>query len=672
MIRTLRPAAALVSVLILACSALCQQPAKQPVHAAAAATGKPHLDQVIRTLFALKPFKQVTISPDGKLVAWVEESGGASSIMVSAITGGTPHRITASASHTLHSEDSIAWSPDSKQVAFLSDAAGNDQAQLYVAPAGGGAARKLTAVKGYLASPGWSPDGKTLAFLFTENAPRAAGPLVAEAARTGVIKEDTFEQRLALVNLASGKLTQISPADMYVYEYDWSPDGKQFVTTAAPGNGDNNWYIAEIYLLDAHGGPMKSIHKPALQVANPAWSPDGKFIAFISGLMSDEPAVGGDIFVMPSTGGEARNVTPGMKASANWLQWTPSDGKIIFGEDIDGDTGIATVEPATGKIDTLWRGPEQLEANGWGTMVSLAGDGKTSAVIRHSFSHPPEVWAGAIGQWKQITSRNAGLRPAWGEARTIHWTNEGFNLQGWLIQPRNFDPAKKYPMVVSVHGGPSAMVRSGWPGSGSFALALSAADYFVFLPNPRGSYGQGEDFTRANVKDFGYGDLRDILAGVDAVLKQAPVDERRLGITGWSYGGYMTMFAVTQTNRFAAAVAGAGISNYQSYYGENQIDQWMIPFFGASVYDDPAVYAKSSPITFIKRAKTPTLVLVGDSDGECPTPQSFEFWHALKTLGVKTELVVYEHEGHAFASPEHQRDRIERVAAWFDEHLKQP
>jgi dipeptidyl aminopeptidase/acylaminoacyl peptidase len=157
---------------------------------------------------------------------------------------------------------------------------------------------------------------------------------------------------------------------------------------------------------------------------------------------------------------------------------------------------------------------------------------------------------------------------------------------------------------------------------------------------------------------------------VDQALKEAPIDEHRLGITGWSYGGYMTMWAVTQTNRFAAAVAGAGLANFQSYYGENQIDLWMIPFFGASVYDDPQVYARSSPITFVKNAKTPTLVLVGDSDGECPTPQSYEFWHALKTLGVKTELVVYEHEGHQFADPAHQRDVIERVAAWFNQHLQ--
>jgi len=290
-------------------------------------------------------------------------------------------------------------------------------------------------------------------------------------------------------------------------------------------------------------------------------------------------------------------------------------------------------------------------------------------VIRHSLAHPPEVWAGAIGEWKQITSRNAGLKPAWGEARSIHWQNDGFNLQGWLLYPANFDPAKKYPMVVQVHGGPSAMAHSSWPGSHSFGVALSAAGYFVFMPNPRGSFGQGEAFTRANVKDFGYGDFRDILTGVDQALKEAPIDEHRLGITGWSYGGYMTMWAVTQTNRFAAAVAGAGLANFQSYYGENQIDKWMVPFFGATVYDDPQVYAKSSPITFIKNAKTPTLVLVGDSDGECPTPQSYEFWHALKTIGTETELVVYEHEGHSFADPAHQRDVIERVAAWFNQKL---
>jgi dipeptidyl aminopeptidase/acylaminoacyl peptidase len=224
--------------------------------------------------------------------------------------------------------------------------------------------------------------------------------------------------------------------------------------------------------------------------------------------------------------------------------------------------------------------------------------------------------------------------------------------------------------VVNVHGGPASAVIPHWPGEQATAGALSRRGYFVFLPNPRGSFGQGERFTRANVKDLGHGDLRDILAGVDEVLRVAPVDRDRLGIGGWSYGGYMTMWAVTQTNRFRAAVAGAGIANWQSYYGQNGIEQWMIPYFGASVYDDPAIYARSSPINFIKRVKTPTLILVGERDLECPLPQSQEFYRALKTLNVPTKLVVYAGEGHGITRPEHRRDIVRRWVEWFEQKLQ--
>jgi dipeptidyl aminopeptidase/acylaminoacyl peptidase len=242
-------------------------------------------------------------------------------------------------------------------------------------------------------------------------------------------------------------------------------------------------------------------------------------------------------------------------------------------------------------------------------------------------------------------------------------------VQGWLLYPAHYDPAKKYPLIVSVHGGPSSAVLPRWPDLGYNSIAFSALDYFVLMPNPRGSYGEGEAFTQANRKDFGYGDLHDILAGVDSVTTKFPIDQQRIGITGWSYGGFMVMFAVTQTQRFHAAVAGAGIANWQSYYGENSIDQWMIPFFGASVYDDPGVYAKSSAIDFIHKVKTPTLVVVGDRDGECPAPQSFEFWHALRAQHVPTQLVVYPDEGHHFNSPAHRRDVLQRALAWFDQYM---
>jgi Dipeptidyl aminopeptidases/acylaminoacyl-peptidases len=529
--------------------------------------------------------------------------------------------------------------------------------------------KRLTSVKGFLAAPKFSPDGKTIAVLFTENATRAAGPLVAETPETGEIKDAFFEQRLALVDIATGKLRQVSPADTYVYEYDWAPDSLHLVVTSALGNGDNNWYIAELSVLDATTGLMKSIHKPALQIAMPAWSPDGKSIAFVEGLMSDESSVGGDILVIPAEGSKARNLTPERKTSASWLTWT-QDGKITAGEFVGGDSSVISLDPASGKIEQLYRGGDHVSAGTWGPSASISGDGKTWATVRSSFAAPPEVWAGANGEWRQITQRNRNVKPGWGEAKSISWKSDSYEVQGWLVYPANFDAAKTYPMVVSVHGGPGAAVQSEWPSSSDFSMALAASGYFVLMPNPRGSFGNGEAFTRANVRDFGYGDLRDILAGVDEAEKVAPIDSSRVGITGWSYGGYMTMWAVTQTNRFKAAMAGAGIANLQSYYGENKIDQWMIPFFGKSVYDDPEVYAKSSPITFIKKVKTPTLVIVGDSDGECPTPQSYEFWHALKTIGVETQLVVYEHEGHHFVKPEHLRDRIRRTVAWFDAHLQ--
>ena len=224
-------------------------------------------------------------------------------------------------------------------------------------------------------------------------------------------------------------------------------------------------------------------------------------------------------------------------------------------------------------------------------------------------------------------------------------------------------------MVVAVHGGPASAVKPVWPKPGFNPTLLSQQGYFVLLPNPRGSYGQGEKFTLANVRDFGGGDLRDILAGVDQVVREFSVDPRRVGIQGWSYGGYMTMWAESQTTRFGAAVAGAGISDWLSYYGENDIDQWMIPYFGASVYDDPAIYAKSQPMNFVKNVKTPTLILVGDRDGECPAPQSFEWWHALNTFGVPVEFVVYPDEGHLIQQPAHRRDIILRTAAWFDKYL---
>ena len=532
--------------------------------------------------------------------------------------------------------------------------------------------KKITDLKGYAARPRWSHDGKQIAFLYIEGA-GGGGPLMAAPETTGVIDTAIHNQRIAVLDVTTRQLRQVSPENLHIYDYDWSPDDKTFVATGAPGPGDNNWWIAQIYTIDIAKHNAISIYKPSLQVAVPRWSPDGKSIAFIEGLMSDEGFHGGDIFTITADGRDVMNRTPSRKTSVNSFFWEAPD-RLLLITYVGGGSAISAWSLTNNSARTIWEGPEGIHAFGNFPNFALSKDGKFAAAVRSTYNSPPEVFAGPLGEWRQLTNSNAALSANWGKAESIEWTNEGFNIQGWLVPPAKIEPGKKYPMVVLIHGGPSGVTTSEWPASFGMSraiiAALSARGYYVLLANPRGSYGQGEDFTRANVKDFGGGDLRDILTGVDAAIKKYPIDANRLGVTGWSYGGFMTMWTVTQTNRFRAAVAGAGIANWQSYYGQNLIDQWMIPFFGASVYDDPAVYEKSSPIRFIKNVKTPTLVIAGERDAECPSSQSYEFWHALKTLGVPTQLIVYPGEGHLFIKPEYQVDRMDQTVGWFDKYLK--
>jgi dipeptidyl aminopeptidase/acylaminoacyl peptidase len=561
----------------------------------------------------------------------------------------------------------LAWSADGKRIAFLADLPGDvPSAQLWIASLDSSAPAKHADLKGYAQAPRFSADGSKVSILFIEGMPRVAGPLQPMTPLAGVIDEKIFEQRIAVVNLADDRLTQVTPADMYVYEYDWTPDGQGWVASAAHGSGDANWWVARLYVANAQSGEMREIYKPKLQIAVPRVSLDGKYVAFIEGLMSDEGSTGGDIYIVPTTGGKARNVTPNIKSSPYALTWTATD-RITFAENVDGNSSFGSVNVEGGSLKTFWTEEETATPAGyaWAAPQSSANDKFVTAVMRQSASTPPELWAGPVGKWKQLTNLNSDIKPAWGEMRNVHWMNGTTRVQGWLMLPKDFDSTKKYPLVVSVHGGPSAACMSRW--DERTMSPLSAMGYFVLCPNPRGSYGQGEAFTQGNVKDFGGGDFRDIMAGIDALSKQFPIDAKRLGIRGHSYGGYMTMWAETQTHRFAAAVAGAGLSDWLSYYGLNDIDEWMIPFFGASVYDDPAVYAKSDPMHFVKAVKTPTLILVGDRDGEVPMEQSVEWWHALNDLHVPTKLVVYPNEGHALIKPADARDYSLRTLEWFEE-----
>lgn len=639
--------------------------------AALAATAAPEATAPVRLVHR---FLDVEISPDGKWVASVEGD---------APVNGYDPALRQLAIRPVHGRGEIlialpcgqveqcwpgspTWTADSRRLSFTLRRPGTHDYSVYAVEADGSALTDLIDFRGTIVDLRYLPDGR-LAMLAIAGATKEVGATQAGAPVTGELGAASPEQRIAVLDQHA--LHWASPPDLFVYEYDALADGSGFVATAAPGNGDDNWWTARLFAFDANGSArlLYSPQSVRQQIAMPKVSKDGRHVAFIGGLMSDFGSTGGDVFVVPVAGGSALDATRGMHLSATALTWGCSGhlmAKLLAGDDTeiaDLGAGDASAQPRI-----LWSGQESLSGgHEAGISWACAAAGLTAAA-HESFQSPPEIETGKVGQWHDITQVNAGLGlPA--RVQSLHWKNDGFDVQGWLLLPEH--ATGKLPLVTIIHGGPAAAFEPSFRGPGLNQLLLEHG-YGLFLPNPRGSFGQGERFTAANVRDFGYGDLRDVLAGIDAAERTAPIDEARLGITGGSYGGFMTMWAVTQTHRFKAAVADAGISDWLSYYGENGIDAWMIPYFGASVYDDPAVYAKSSPINYIRNVRTPTFEYVGERDIECPAPQTEEFWHALKALGVPTAVMIYPGEGHRLREPVDTADALHRTIDWFDRYLK--
>lgn len=565
----------------------------------------------------------------------------------------------------------LTWSRDSAGLVFIASDDATGQAKVHLAK--GGQVQTLATLDGVANSPRFSPDGRQLALLVTVSAKKRTGALEAGAPLTGDIGGAPDEQRIATLPERGGELSFASPPDTFVFEYDWTPDSRGFVGIAAKGDGDANWWIAELDAFDRASLSARLIARSDVQMAVPRVAPDGRRVQFIGGLMSDAGVVGGEIYEVPIEGGTPHSLTPGYKGSFTSIAWR---GSRLFATAIVVDRGTINVLGARDhKVHTVLSTPVTTKAGDADTGVeaSISSDGNKFAAAVEDFAHGPTLVFGPLAHPREISHDN-DAREAPVDTRSLRWKSDNYEVQGWLVCPAKQPAGVRYPLIVHVHGGPSAAVL---PTFGTdYSLYTSVHEwvqkgYCMLLPNPRGSYGQGEEYTRANIRDFGGGDFRDILAGVEAAAASAPIDVNRVGIHGHSYGGFMTMWAVTHTTRFAAAIAGAGLSNWISYYGTNGIDTWMLPFFGASMYDNPQIYRDVSPLETIGAARTPTLLYTGDSDVEVPETQSFEFWRGLRAKGVTTQLHVYPEEGHLLRKPEHVLDLRQRLPAWFDRYLKQ-
>jgi dipeptidyl aminopeptidase/acylaminoacyl peptidase len=612
---------------------------------------------------AVHGYGALALAPAGDRIATLETASGKSHAAITIRSPRDGHVLSTIDPCAQCSYSGLTFSADGA-LAFVARDAGGVTLRI----AEGANVRTVATIAGIASTPRFSPDGRRIALLVTIGANKEAGATQAGVRQIGEIGETSDEQRLAIFDragapVAAAAVKPLSPADRYIYEYDWAPDGRTLVVTSALGNGDNNWWVATLDAVDAATGAVRSIAKPATQLNMPRVSPDGKTVAYIGGLMSDFGSIGGDVWTVPLAGGTPTDVTKGYPATFTSLHWTRGGLRAATLRN-DQMGGVAITPGAAPRV--LFEMPVSLAAGDG--KIAWNADGGSLATVVQDYTRAPAIYAGAATAPAKITRDNDSV-PAAVAARSVTWKNEGYTVQGWLISPLRTDPKVKAPMLVSVHGGPSAANTPRFMEHGPATESIDAG-YHMFLPNPRGSYGQGEAFTAANKRDFGGGDLRDILTGIDAVEKVAPVDDNRLGMIGCSYGGFMAMWANTQTNRFKAIVAGAGLSNWISYYGTNGIDQWMLPFFGKSAYDDFKAYEDVSAVYHVKSAKTPTFIYVGERDIEVPPTQSIEWWHALKAQGVPTSLVIYPDAGHCVTRPDQNADVRARSIAWFDKYVK--
>ncbi len=649
-------------------------------------------------------FKSVTdaqISPDGKTIAFTvadsfrsDAQNPHSQIWLAFPEGAPARQFTSSA----RADWLPRWSPDGAMLAFLSDRLADGKPQIFLIARRGGEARCLTQAHGAILDFQWSADGARIAYLMEDAETEEEKKAKAEKRDALEFERHSKCARVWIAEVATGAARQITQGNAQVWEFDWSRDGKEFVLLISDSPAEYDWYRARLARVSVNGGEPKNLFKPPAnrQLAMPRWSPDGSAVAFISCLWSDRGVVAGDLTLLTVKGGDTRNLTANSLRDVSSFHWA-NDGKTLAIVGFDrGDAMIGMVDAASGTYHRWWvsgmptSAPAELKnaKNGvfpdtrpaafmtrWWQQFSMNSAGDSLALVREGPHDPPEVWSaqvvGEAIEWRQLTRVNSNAASfAFGAMDKIHWkSRDNKEIQGYLIKPAHYKPNAKYPLVVWVHGGPAGNYGPRFYALRSYAQLLAANGIAVFLPNPRGSYGWGAVFTEANLGDLGGKDWLDIMAGIDYCVAQGWADKDRLGLAGWSYGGYLAAWGITQSKRFKAALVGAGITNWLSYHGTSDLPEWDRIALNASPYQRGGTFDKFTPLHFVNRIKTPTLIVHGEKDRVVPVGQGYEFYRALKDLSVETELVVYPREGHGILEKEHQLDLMRRVVDWFKKRL---
>jgi dipeptidyl aminopeptidase/acylaminoacyl peptidase len=629
----------------------------------------------IDDLMALSSAGAARISPDGGKVAYTitkadfDQDAYVTQIWLADVATGESIQLT----RGTKSSSGPAWSPDSRWIAFVSSRA-DDKAQLFVIRPDGGEAIQLTKAETGVGGFDWSPDGKTIAFT-------ASDPVTAEAkARKdyygdyGVVRREYTHTHLWTVGLDEALRAPLpgtrrtSGQEFSVGGFNWSPDGTRIAFSATVNPDLINGGTSDIYVLELAGDKVRKVVDQPGPDSSPRWSPDGKSILFSTGLgRSNYFALNSVLAVVPAEGGAVRPLTTAFDEDPMAVAWIGT--AIYFAALQKTSAHVFRLDPQALQIERL-SGPDSAIISG----VSLSADARRIAFVAQGPATLGEVCVTEL-PWKprvltRLTDQVAGL--AMGSREVVSWkSKDGTAIEGVLVKPADFDPAKKYALLCIIHGGPTGVDRPMLAADLRYYPSdiWAARGALILKVNYRGSAGYGEKFRRLNYRNLGVGDAWDVLSGVDFLVKKGWVDPARVGCMGWSQGGYISAFLTTSSKAFKAISVGAGISNWATYYYNTDITPFTINYLGDDPADDPAIYAKTSPMTYVKQAATPTLIQHGEFDRRVPIPNGYELRQGLEDRGVPVEMVVYKGYGHGITKPKSMRAVMEHNLMWFGHYI---
>ena len=626
----------------------------------------------------LKTISDLNYSKDGDRLAMVvrealiegEKSEYLNQIWIAARNGSDLTQYTYNEKSSSHPR----FSPSGKHFAFLSERA--EKSQIWVMSVTGGEPWQFTYEKQGVGTFSWSPNGSKIAFLMKDDKTEDEEKNEKEKKDVILVDQNFKYSHIYIKNFTTevdtNKSERFTEGNYDINGFNWHPQGTKIVFSHRPEPTYNSGFgSGDISLLELATKEVKSIVNREGVDGGPSFSPNGRLIAFISNGGQREEIGLSDVFVVDSQGGKPRKLaeTPN-RHSRGIISWSP-DNKYLYVNDLEKTKAqIYKINVKGNKITPI------LNVSGLVSSPVITDDGKYIAFVKQGLDVPAEMFTSELKKIspKKITDFNSGLKtPSVAKTEILGWkSKDGLEIEGLLTYPANYNNGKKYPLALIIHGGPAGVFTQSYTGNpGIYMVQYFASNgYAVLRPNPRGSTGYGKDFRYANFKDWGFGDYEDIMSGVDKVVSMGLADVERLGVMGWSYGGYMTSFVVTRTNRFKAASMGAGLPNLISMTSTTDIPDYLVAHMGGEFWDDYETYEKHSAIYRIKNVVTPTQILHGENDLRVPFTQGQEFYVALKRKGVPTEMAVYPRTPHGPREPKLLMDVSPRILRWFDKYIK--